>query len=88
MKLPADKVSKSEAEGLRESPRDSAERKRLAARRKLLIGGAASLPVVLTFGRAQAQQMTSSKCDSMGGELFPGQGGGVQTFVCKLFPNP
>ena len=89
MKLPADKVAKSEDEVPRESARDPAERKRLAARRRLLVGGAAAVPVVLTFGPRQAHAATASVCISMGGSTFPGQGGGTPTFVpCDLFPNP
>lgn len=89
-KLPADKAfsAKSKDDLLRESPPDSAERKRLAARRRFLVGGAAAVPVVLTFGPRQAHAMGGSVCISMGG-TFPGGGGGVPSEVpCVLFPNP
>lgn len=83
--FPADKASGTEGEkGFpRESAADPAEAKRLAARRKFLIGGAAGVPVVLTFGHRQAHAAGRSVCMSQLG--FPGEGDGTPTFVCRLF---
>ena len=71
--------------GIERGSLETAERKRLAARRRFLVGGAAAVPVVLTFGHRQAHAAGMSVCVSQIG--FPGQGGGVKTFVCELFPG-
>ena len=86
--FPADKASNANSEGdvPSESSPDSAERKRLAARRRFLVGGAAAVPLILTFGHREAHAAGMSVCMSQVG--FPGEGGGTPTFVCRLFPNP
>ncbi len=54
---------------------DAAEEKRLAARRRFLLGGAAAVPMVVTAIRAEAQDPVGiSVCLSMSGN--PGQGEG------------
>lgn len=63
---------------------DAAERKRLAARRNFLLGGAAAAPVILTCGPRQAHAAGRSVCVSQLG--FPAEGP-TPTFVCNLFPR-
>ena len=44
------------------TPQDSAEAKRLEARRRFLLGGAAAIPTLVTVNRAKAQMLTLSQC--------------------------
>jgi hypothetical protein len=52
------------------TPEGAADRKRMEARRRFLVGGAAALPVVISAGNARAAERvtTLSKCTSLGGE--------------------
>jgi hypothetical protein len=45
---------------------DSAEAKRLAARRRFLLGGAAAVPVIVTLGQKDAWAASAAVCQSMG----------------------
>ena len=51
---------------------ESAETKRLAARRRFLLGGAAAVPVIVTLGQKQAWAASAAVCQSAG--LAQGQG--------------
>ena len=44
---------------------DSAEAKRLAARRRFLLGGAAALPLIVTLGQKEAWAASAAVCDSV-----------------------
>lgn len=44
---------------------ESAEAKRLAARRRFLLGGAAAVPVIVTLGQKQAWAASAAVCQSM-----------------------
>ena len=48
------------------TPQDSAEAKRLEARRRLLLGGAAAVPILVTVNRAKA--IGFSLCQSLRGK--------------------
>ncbi len=48
------------------TPQDSAEAKRLEARRRLLLGGAAAVPILVTVNRAKA--IGFSACQSLRGK--------------------
>mgnify|MGYP001816812291 CR=1 FL=1 len=52
------------------NPGGTAERKRMEARRRFLLGGAAALPIIVVAGNARANQKVGSlsKCESLGGE--------------------
>ena len=83
--VPAGEVSRvTSEEDLDQSAADAAERKRLAARRNFLLGGAAAAPVIMTFGPRQAHAAGRSVCASQVG--FPAEGP-TPTFVCNLFPR-
>lgn len=69
------------------TPGEAAEAKRLAARRRFLLGGAAAAPVLLTVNRAQA--VSWFQCWSNKGMAPPGQGPGdhvtmVPPGQCKM----
>ncbi len=55
------------------TPQESAESKRLEARRRFLLGGAAALPVILTVTEVKADDIPSSRstCLSLGGQFTP-----------------
>ncbi len=44
---------------------DSAEAKRLAARRRFLLGGAAALPLIVTLGQKEAWAASVAVCQSL-----------------------
>ncbi len=66
------------------TPHDVAEAKRLDARKRLLIGGVAALPLIVTVGRRQAYAFGASVCASLllqGVDLdFENEG----SLVCEL----
>ena len=61
---PADEVKKRDDGNRRLSPEESEEAKRLEARRKFLLGGAAAIPALLTAKRANAT-ITLTYCAQM-----------------------
>lgn len=65
MKLKSERVGSDAGNG---GPKKGApgEAKRLAARRRFLIGGAAALPLIVTLGQREAWAASSSVCKSMG----------------------
>lgn len=49
-----------------EASESSAEAKRIAARRRFLLGGATALPMIVTLGQREAWAASASVCQSMG----------------------
>jgi hypothetical protein len=69
------------------TPQESAESKRLEARRRFLLGGAAALPVILTVTevKADAEMTGRSHCLSLGGE-FVQTGEAPFSGICNMVP--
>jgi len=84
--------TESPREALPESPGPVAatERKRLMARRLFLLGGAASLPVIVSTSRRQALAAGDlSDCLSLGDKvIILGPGGQTTTCICKVVNQP
>ena len=64
------------------APQGSAEAKRLEARRRFLLGGAAAIPVLVTANRAKAVGV--STCLSQLGLQLPFQGFSIPIEDCNL----
>ena len=70
------------------SDRTTAEAKRLAARRRFLLGGASALPLIVTLGQKEAWAASAALCQSLGisyDEKYATQGGG---FVSSMYCDP
>ncbi len=60
------------------TPQNSAEAKRLQARRRFLLGGAAALPVILHVTAIAADEHVPPPVDVIGGTGFCSQLGGIK----------
>lgn len=49
-----------------DSQAEAGERRRIEARRRFLIGGAATLPIIITMGQKQALAASAAACASAG----------------------
>ena len=64
------------------SPPDTMEAKRLEARRRFLLGGAAALPVMLHVTATSAAEGGSGFCSPRGGIRRPAEGS-TTLFICN-----
>ncbi|MDX1402811.1 MAG: hypothetical protein R3245_12880 [Kiloniellales bacterium] len=69
----------------KDEDRSAREAKRLAARRRVLLGVAATAPMIVTFGRREALALDDYVCQSLGDVVIDLPGGaGTETCTCKF----